>query len=58
MNILQCSVLEDWMVALMGIIDMVPTLVNHATQKVAVFEGDTKIRAQFIYWVELKQGTC
>jgi hypothetical protein len=35
---------------------VVPALVNHATQKVAIFEGSTKMREQLIHWVELKQG--
>jgi hypothetical protein len=45
MNILQCFVPKDWMVALVGMTDMVPALVNHTTQKVVVFEGSIEIMA-------------
>jgi hypothetical protein len=45
MNILQHSTPEDWMVSLVGMKDMVPTLVNHATQKVAMFDRSVEITA-------------
>ena len=57
MNIRQRSAPEGWMVSLVGMSDMVPTFVDHATQKVAVFEGSAKIRAQLIHWMESKEGT-
>jgi hypothetical protein len=54
MNIRQRFAPEGWMVSLVGMSDMVPALVNHATQKVAVFEGSAESRAQLIHWMESK----
>jgi hypothetical protein len=45
------------MVSLVGITDMIPTLVNHTTYKITVFEKNEVINAQIINWMELKQGT-
>jgi hypothetical protein len=44
MNILQHLAPEKWMVALVGMSDMVPTVVDHGMHKVIVFEGNKDIR--------------
>jgi hypothetical protein len=49
MKFLQCSTLEGLMVSLVGKIDMVLALLDHAIQKVVGFEGSAKIRSQLIH---------
>jgi hypothetical protein len=55
MSIMQHSVLEQWMVALVGLTHMVPNAVDNGRQRIMVFEGNEDIRANLLSWLQTRQ---
>jgi hypothetical protein len=43
MSIMQHSILELWMVALVGLTHMVPSIVDNGRQQIMAFEGNEDI---------------
>jgi hypothetical protein len=57
MSIVQHSAPAEWMVAVVGLTYMVPSLVDHDMHRITVFEGNQDIRLHLLSWVEEKEGS-
>jgi hypothetical protein len=55
MSIMQHSAPEQWMVALVGLTHMVPSIVDNGRQRIMVFEGNEDIRADLLNWLQTRQ---
>ena len=55
MSILEHSALEQWMVALVGLTHMFPSIVDNGRQRIMVFEGNEDIRADLLNWLQTRQ---
>jgi hypothetical protein len=55
MSILEHSAPEQWMVALVGLTHMVPSVVDNGRQRIMVFEGNEDIRADLLSWLQTRQ---
>jgi hypothetical protein len=52
MSIMQHSTPEQWMVALVGLMHMVPSTVDNGRQRIMVFEGNQEIRSSLLSWLQ------
>jgi hypothetical protein len=57
MSIVQHSAPAEWMVAIVGLTHMVPSLVDNGMHRITVFEGNQDIRLQLLSSVEEKEGS-
>jgi hypothetical protein len=57
MSIVQHSAPTEWMVAVVGLNHMVPSLVDHGMHRIMVFKGNQDMRLQLRSWVEAQEGS-
>jgi hypothetical protein len=57
MSIVQHSAPAEWMVAIVGLNHMIPSLVDHGMHRIMVFEGNQDMRLQLLSWVEAHEGS-
>jgi hypothetical protein len=57
MSIVQHSAFAEWMVAVVGLNHMVPSLVDQGMHRIMVFEGNQDMRLQLLSWMEAREGS-
>ena len=57
MSIVQHSAPAEWMVAIVGLNYMVPSLVDHGMHRIMVFKWNQDMRLQLLSWVEAWEGS-